>query len=207
MIPRLAPVAQETLTSVHPQAARSVFWELGDLDAGDPLLEKEAWLTTVLLTFGTCGFNLDAGSGLRGRARATVLFCPPADAAGCARMPSGPVTADALVLTSLFVDPDLTVGASHVLVDAALAELTARRTRVVEAFGYRDGVECSTLPGSLVGLVADPQAVGLLPAELLAATGFEVVAEHPVFPRFRLELPPPNGLLSAAEAEELLAPA
>ncbi len=177
-------------TLIHPQARKSVFWEI-NTTVSDPAFEKEAWLSSTLLRFGDCGFTISD--------KATIFFCAPVYAQGHAKLPTSPVSEDAAIITSLFSTPavDLILdepGLDAVLLDAAIMNLTARDFSAVEAFGYRDAAETTHLLGS------KPASIGLLPVEILEAAGFEVIHDHPATPRLRMELPPTFDLLTAMEA-------
>lgn len=159
-------------TTIHRLAAKSVFWEiLADVD--DPAFEKEAWLSATRLSFGDCGLTIGDD--------ATVFFCPPSLAEGAARLPSAPIAADAVFLSSLFTRPAR--GFEGVLLDAAIIELTGRDFPAVEAFGYRALRPAAELLGH------KPALIGLLPVETLESAGFQVVEDHPITPRLRLTLP------------------
>ncbi|MEJ6014088.1 hypothetical protein WG936_09580 [Corynebacterium sp. H127] len=179
---RIEPVS---LGNVHPACRRSAFWEAGSTVA-DAEMAKELWLSRTLMTYGTCGFSAISDSPV-----ATILFASPTLLPGAQELPSGPVSADATLLSSLFcgcLDSGNT-NLQTVLIDAALAHLLSRDVPAVEAFGWRSGTY---------------GPIGLIPEELLLASGFAVVKEHEEVPRYRLELPPADGLLAAAEVEELL---
>ncbi len=164
-------------TPIHRLAARSVFWEMGaDVDP----FEKEAWISTTLLSFGDCGFSIGED--------ATIFFCSPDLARGIAQLPTAPVAPDAAVITSLFSTPAARAFAP-LLLDAAVMNLTAREFSAVEAFGYRDYTRAEELLGH------KPARIGLLPVDALEGAGFRVVADHPTTPRLRLDLPPVFDLL------------
>lgn len=178
-------------TAINPLAARSIFWEL-KATVADPAFEKEAWLTAALYTFGDCGFTIGD--------EATVFFCSADLAPGAAKLPTSPVSADAAILSSLFVGSDRAGrGLEAVLIDAALVNLTARGFGAVESFGYRDAAAATALLGS------KPARIGLLDTETLTRAGFEVVQDHAITPRLRLELPPEFSLMTAAAVEDALA--
>lgn len=184
---QLEPVAVGT--RVHYHAARSVWWEV-DGEVADPVFEKEAWLTTALLRFGPCGFTCGD--------QATVYYCAPSLARGIGKLPTGPVAADAAVLTSLFVNPAREGrGLEAVLIDATLMDLTSRGISAVEAFGCRDGALVTELLG------VDPARIGMPGVEHLESAGFRVVEDHPATPRLRVDLPPEE-FLTANVQEELL---
>lgn len=203
---RLSPLTSQSVSRIHHQAGRSVFWELDPDSAtrvrrsGDASFEKEAWLTMVLLTFGTCGYSIGfPRSEVPRRARATVLYCGREDAAGIRQLPTAPVSEDAAVVTSLFIDPGFAgTGLEAVLMDAAIMDLLRRGADAVEAFGWRSDV------GEPLPFADKPQDIGLIDLNVLESAGFETIREHPVLPRLRLEMPPSRGLLSAEAVAKLL---
>lgn len=192
-------------TVIHPQARVATFWEFAAEDIPDPAFEKEAWFSATLLGFGDCGFTVGE--------EATVLFCGRDDAPGVAKMATGPLSPDAAIITSLFINPARAGrGLEAVLLDSAIMDLMERGADAVEAFGYYTGMH------ALDAATADPvsydmcrhfmgvrpELIGLMTVDVLQAAGFEVVADHPVTPRLRLELPPAHDLLTAAAAEQLV---
>lgn len=212
---RLRPLTDDNQRLLHRLAARSVFWELEPelacrvTEAGDAQFEKEVWISTTLLDYGTCGYSIVDGDGAAGLSvTATILFCPASLAPGARAMPTGPVSEDAEIITSLFVDPGFeAMGIEPVLLDAAIMELTRRGATAVEAFGL--AIDCTTedvaaLCEEHADIVARDREIGLISEMALRSAGFEVVEPHPVLPRLRLELPPAQGLLSAAAVEKLL---
>lgn len=174
---------------VYRPCLESVFFELDPpvrarLAPSDHRLEKEAWLLRTLMEFGCCGLSLVAEEP-----RATLLFCPPDIAPGATALPTAPVSPDALLLSSLHIDPVIEgVGLENVLIDAAILEaMKSPVNQALEAFGRRE----EDVPGA-----------GIMTVETLQASGFEVVREHEKFPRLRLELPPQHDLMAWA-AEEI----
>lgn len=117
-------------------------------------LEKEAWLNTVYLSWGPCGYSL------RRRASAThfdgqpetvgtLLFAPPRFCPTTFSMPSGPISPDAIALTSLHynaleVDDDML----RVLIVTALHRLALRGISAVEAFGCSGTTDSMSAPMS-----------------------------------------------------------
>ena len=214
MFATLIPLSPETMGRIHPQAGRSIFWELDAeaaslvQDSGDPAFEKEAWLTTTLFNYGCCGLSLERSTAAR--AVATVLWCSRDAAPGCAQLPTAPVSEDAEVLTSLFIDPGFAgVGLEAVLLDAAIMQLVDADVPAVEAFGWRQDFFSRAdvdelLEGPVGSVLRSASEIGLMSVAVLESAGFQVVADHPVLPRLRLELPPQQGLLSVAAVEELL---
>ena len=207
-LPRASVVAltSSTLSNLHPQTARSVFWELDPLSENyqgiDSQMDKSAWLLALVYEQKTAGFSI-----VDKRTHATLLMCPPSAAPGAVRLPTAPVSADAYCLTSLHIDAAFAgIGWEAVLLDAAVVDLTSRGLPAVEAFGVKADFT-HELTGICKTIVEHGEQIGLMPVEVLESAGFKIVADHPVIPRLRLELPPEQGLLSEAEIAELLAQA
>ncbi|QGU08705.1 hypothetical protein COCCU_14075 [Corynebacterium occultum] len=215
---RLYPINQQHLGLLHPRAARSVFWECDAATAtsvhasGDPLFEKSAWLATTTHEYGCCGYSIAAPSPLAPAALesvfGTVLYCGRDKAPGAEQLPSGPVSEDAEIITSLFIDAVRSgEGMEAVLIDAAIMELMAKDVSAVEAFGLReDYIEDPDQPmdTQLAELVAKAGDIGLINFSVLESAGFQVIREHPVIPRLRLEIPPPVDLLAKLGISENL---
>lgn len=116
----------------------------GDIDpilAEQIRLEKEAWLNTVFLSWGPCGYSLrkrspNSVAGEAARTVGTLLFAPPRFCPTTFSMPSGPISPDAIVLTSLHYNP-LEVDGDMLcaLIASTLHKLALRGVHAVEAFG------------------------------------------------------------------------
>lgn len=175
MARRLVNVTLDNLDDLPRRCRRCVFWELDPVsrqraeEAGDPSLEKEAWVSATLLDWGSCGKlvyvdNVPAGF---------VMYAPPAYVPRSVAFPTSPVSADAALLMTAYVLPEFTGGGlGRMLVQGAAKDLQRRGIRAIEAFG--DGKW--EKPGCVV------------PADHLLAVGFKTVRPHPRFPRLRLEL-------------------
>lgn len=162
-----------------PQACRRcVFWEVSphareEVEAyGQADFEKEAWVSSVLLEWGSCGRVVYVGGVPAGYA----LYAPPAAVPRAVAFPTAPVSADAILLTALKVMPDFAgVGLGRLIVQEVAKDLTRRGVRAVEAFG-------------------DSQAAGegssgcVIPADFLRSVGFKTVRHDQRWPRLRLEL-------------------
>lgn len=176
---------------------------------GAAAFEKEAWMLTILFEEGGCGFNigfLNADPIDAVPALATVYYCSAAAAPGTSKMPTGPVSKNAMVITSLFVEPVFaSTGMEALLIDAALMDMMDNNISAVEAFGLREEFSFEDLDSQLKPIVDKNLDIGLIPLQVLESAGFEIIVDHPILPRLRIELPPPFGLLSAAQAELLLA--
>lgn len=179
MTRRLGALTLDTLGDLPGSCRRCVAWELNQvaarqaLEAGDVELEKEAWLSGVLLEWGSCGriaYVDDVPAGF-------VSYAPPAFSPRAASFPTSPVAADAVLLMTGWVAPEHRGGGfARMLVQGAAKDLTRRGVRAIEAFGTADS--------------DDPRDghVCMLPADLLLAVGFKTVRPHRHTPRLRLDL-------------------
>ena len=228
---RIKPLRLDGFEQLPKHARRCVFWEVdpetlsGGAELRDPEFEKEAWLSMVMLEWGSCGQVALAAPTDAARADGDhedapclgyVLYAPPRVVPRAQRMPTGPVSPDAVLLTSMGAeaghgtDPaDL----SELLIASVVTELVRRGVRALEAFARTP--EAGELAGDGVraGVGAGPwpaiEALGdcsfetcMIDARFLQSVGFTVVAPHPYFPRLRLELD--RGLGWKAEVEAAL---
>ncbi|ODR09813.1 acetyltransferase [Mycolicibacillus koreensis] len=220
MSARITPLRLEAFDQLPKTARRCVFWEVdpGTLDAGerlaDPEFEKEAWLSMVMLEWGSCGqLALPPADALRQRCLGYVFYAPPRVVPRARRFPTGPVSADAVLLTSMAVEPGAqSTGMAARLVAGAVEDLVRRGVRALEAFGRTDAA-AADLAGPAGASVGDPQARFVLAgidecplqhciidAQVLQDAGFVVVAPHRYFPRLRLELDKGLGWKADVEA-------
>lgn len=226
MSARITPLRLEAFEQLPKHARRCVFWEVDPAIVGredhlaDPEFEKEAWLSMVMLEWGSCGqiASLPAGaksaekhSASEAQCQGYVLYAPPHAVPRAQRFPTAPVSADAVLLTSMGVEPGQAAdGLPNSLLAQVVAELVRRGVRALEAFGRT--AQASEL---LDPQTADPEllsvvdALGdcsfdqcMIEADFLQEVGFVVVAPHRYFPRLRLELN--KGLGWKAEVEEAL---
>ena len=176
---RLVDLDLRNLDELPHPCRQCVFWEL-DADAaqravvaGDPALDKEAWISAALLEWGACGTLAYVGSV----PAAYVLYAPPASVPRSRTFPTSPVSADAVLLMTAHVLPPYTgQGLGRSLVQAATWDLLGRGVKALEAFGTAAGA------GDLGG------ASCVLPADFLTSVGFTVVRPHHRYPRLRLDL-------------------
>ncbi len=220
MSARISPLRLEAFEQLPKHARRCVFWEVdpdtvsGDDHLTDPEFEKEAWLSMVMLEWGSCGqVATTAAPGQSVDDAPCVgyaLYAPPNAVPRAQRLPTGPVSADAVLLTSMGTEPGHeSDGLPHTLIAQVVAELMRRGVRALEAFG-RTAETAELLDGS-VG-PEDEAAVAalgecsfdqcMIDADFLQDVGFVVVAPHRHFPRLRLELD--KGLGWKAEVEAAL---
>ncbi|GAA3001417.1 GNAT family N-acetyltransferase [Streptosporangium longisporum] len=173
---RLANVTLDNLDDLPRRCRRCVFWELDPVNAeravkaGDPGLEKEAWISSTLLEWGSCGKIVYVD----GVAAGFVLYAPPHYVPRAVAFPTSPVSADAVLLMTAHIIPEFSGGGlGRMLVQGVAKDLTRRGVRAIEAFGDLKWEQ----PGAC-----------LMPADYLLSVGFKTVRPHLRFPRLRLEL-------------------
>ena len=219
---RITPLRLEAFEQLPKHARRCVFWEVDPQCLGrddrlaDPEFEKEAWLSMVMLEWGSCGQV--AVPERPGRAEADdteapcigyALYAPPGAVPRAQCFPTAPVSPDAVLLTTMSVEPGHD-GLPRQLVAQVVADLVRRGVRALEAFGRtHEAAELAdprTAPPDVHAVV---EALGdcsfdqcMIDADFLADVGFVVVARHRYFPRLRLELN--GGLGWKAEVEAAL---
>ena len=173
----MAPITLDNLDDLPKRCRRCVFWELsahlgraGRASSAPPELEKEAWVSEVLLEWGSCGRVVH----MDGVPAGYVMYAPPSAVPRAAEMPTGPVSADAVLLTTMQVMPEFSgEGIGRMLAQAVVKDLTRRGVKAIEVFGeQRPGTE----PGCMI------------PADFLRSVGFKTVRPHPRWPRLRMEL-------------------
>lgn len=172
---RLVPLTLDNLSDFPRRCRSCVFWELDPVSgqaavkAGRPELEKESWISAVLLEWGSCGrvvYVDDAAVGF-------VLYAPPAYVPRATAFPTSPISPDAVqLMTALIVPGFQGQGLGRVMVQTVAKDLLRRGFKAIEAFGDARWKE--------------PACV--LPADHLLAVGFKTVRPHPAYPRLRLEL-------------------
>ena len=223
---RITPLRLEAFEQLPKHARRCVFWEvdpatLGNQDhLADPEFEKEAWLSMVMLEWGSCGQVATAVPDERSHSEPPclgyILYAPPGAVPRAQRFPTGPVSADAVLLTSMGVEfgqagDDL----PRSLIARVIDELVRRGVRALEAFGRtKEAVELQDPRAVDPDVRPVLEALGdcsvdhcIIDADFLKDVGFVVVAPHPYFPRLRLELDKGLGWKAEVEAalERLLA--
>ncbi|GAA2821950.1 GNAT family N-acetyltransferase [Saccharopolyspora taberi] len=172
---RVVGVTLDNLDHLPQRCRRCVYWELAPHvreqaeEFGETDLEKEAWVSSVLLEWGSCGRIIYVDNVPAGYA----MYAPPAAVPRAASFPTAPVSADAVLLTALRISPEFEQGGlGRVLVQNVAKDLTKRGVKAVEAF--------ADLQETAQGCV--------IPAGFLQRVGFKTVRAHPKWPRMRLEL-------------------
>jgi hypothetical protein len=236
---RITPLRLEAFEQLPKHARRCVYWEVdpstlrADDHLSDPEFEKEAWLSMVMLEWGSCGqiavhCRDGAASPASGRypeaddgdpstvhgagdepCLGYAFYAPPTAVPRARRFPTGPVSADAVLLTSLGVESGH--GAEDLprsLIAAVVGDLVRRGARALEAFGHTAEVT-ELLDPRLMSPELRPvvEVLGdcsvdqcVLDADLLQDAGFVVVSQHRYFPRLRLELEQGLGWKADVEA-------
>jgi GNAT superfamily N-acetyltransferase len=169
-------VTLDNLDHLPRRCRGCVFWELAphvkdQAEAfGQTELEKEAWVSSVLLEWGSCGRIVYADGIPAGYA----LYAPPAAVPRATAFPTAPVSPDAVLLTALRVMPEFAAGGiGRMLVQSVAKDLTRRGVKAIEVFG---------------NAAAGPETTCVIPADFLLQVGFKTVRPHPRWPRLRLEL-------------------
>jgi len=147
MARRLEPLTLANLDELPVPCRNCVFWELDPVAAkqadrtGDTGLEKEAWLSQLLLDWGTAGVVLYVDDEPAGYA----VYAPAAYLPRIQAFPTAPVSPDAVVLATGRILPRyLGLGLGKILVQAVAKDVIKRGFRAVEAFGDSrwDGPSC-----------------------------------------------------------------
>ncbi len=222
MTARITPLRLEGFEQLPKHARRCVFWEVDPATLGnddrlaDPEFEKEAWLSMVMLEWGSCGQVATMAPTpdcvpTEPPCLGYVLYAPPGAVPRAHRFPTAPVSADAVLLTSMGIEPSpISDDLPYSLVTRVVEELMRRGVRALEAFGRTDATvelaERTTVDADLrpvldsLGDCSVERCV--IAADFLQNVGFAVVAPHRFFPRLRLELD--KGLGWKAEVEAAL---
>ncbi|KAA9166697.1 GNAT family N-acetyltransferase [Amycolatopsis acidicola] len=179
---RVVGVTLDNLEHLPKNCRRCVYWELPPHlkaqaeEFGSTEVEKEAWVSSVLLEWGSCGRLIYSDTLPVG----FVLYAPPNAVPRAQAFPTSPPSADAVLLTGFNVLPEFRGGGlGRMLIQAVAKDLTKRGVRAIEAFGDANPSE------------VENDAMGhtcVVPADFLTAVGFKTVRPHHKWPRLRLEL-------------------
>ena len=174
---RVIGVTLDNLEDLPKHSRTCVYWELAPHlreqaeEFGTTDLEKEAWVSSVLLEWGSCGRIVYSDKLPVG----FVLYAPPTAVPRASAFPTSPPSPDAVLLTGFHVLPEFRGGGlGRMLVQAVAKDLTRRGVKAIEAFGDAKPDE-------------DEQTC-VVPADFLLRVGFKTVRQHPRWPRLRLEL-------------------
>jgi GNAT superfamily N-acetyltransferase len=187
---RIVNITLDNLGDLPPKCRKCVFWELGPIgrvrtvapaaidpaardsaakDIGDPELEKESWVSSVLLEWGSCG----KVAYVDGVPAGYMMYAPPQYVPRSIAYPTSPVSGDAVLFMTAHLLSEFTgAGIGRMLVQAMAKDLTRRGVKAIEAFGDRrwESPAC------------------MLPVDYLLAVGFKTIRPHHHYPRLRMEL-------------------
>lgn len=176
---RVHDLALAALADLPTPCRSCVFWESphgrrgGEAEAGAGTVAKDAWWQATQLEWGTPGKAVYVDDALA----AFAVFAPSSHFPR-ARLLGPAFSDDALLLATLWVDPDCRDnGLARVLVASVLREAHRHGARALEAYGDR---------GRQADAARTPSCV--LPEAFLLAAGFSVHHEHHAFPLLRLDL-------------------
>jgi GNAT superfamily N-acetyltransferase len=150
------------------------FWEFDPVRReqirGHEAEEKAAWLSSMLRDWGSVGRVVRVDDEVVGH----LLWAPAVHLPGGAGFATAPVSPDAVLLATGYVDPrHRGQGLARVLVQSMAKDLIRHGgIGAVEAFG-------STRP---------KEEECVLPADFLLAVGFRTHRSHPAYPRMRMDL-------------------
>jgi GNAT superfamily N-acetyltransferase len=181
---KIVPLTLDRLADLAPPCRACLFWEMDPvrrsrLTGDQAIAAKEAWISEVLRDWGSCGRIALVDD----RPVGYLIYAPAAQVPGAECFPTAPISPDAVLLTTVWVDPEYAGGGlGRMLVQAMTRDLVRRGgIKAVEAFG--DVGPESALPWG--HSVASRCAA---PAEFLARVGFKTHRPHPTAPRLRMEL-------------------
>lgn len=162
------------LAELPGPCASCLFWEFDPVrrarvPRAERAEEKEAWVSRVLREWGSCGRVVLVDGAPKGLA----IYAPAVYFPGASVFATAPASPDAVLLTTVYVDPEARGGGlGRMLVQGMAKDLISRTTvRAVEAFGQSRG-----RPGCVI------------PTDFLGSVGFKTQRAHPVTPRMRMEL-------------------
>ena len=175
------PLTLDLLDRLDAPCRSCVFWERdavsrSRLNRAQAAVEKEAWVSEVLREWGSCGRVLM----IDGEPSGYIVYAPAAYVPGAAVFPTAPISPDAVLLTTAWVDASYDgVGLGRLLVQGMVRDLVTRAdgVKAVEAFARVDHVGWSR-----------GRSTCALPADFLARVGFKTHRPHPSTPRMRMEL-------------------
>ncbi|MBB6627952.1 GNAT family N-acetyltransferase [Nocardioides sp. KIGAM211] len=169
---RIVRLTLDHLDALATPCRSCLFWELDPVRRArvdDACGEKDAWVSEVLREWGSCG----RVALVDDRPVGFVVYAPQAFVPGASGFPTSPVSPDAVLVTTAYVDPaHARGGLGRMLVQGMARDLIERGgIRAVEAFGdIRGAGRCA------------------LPVDFLGSVGFKTQRAHATTPRMRMEL-------------------
>ncbi len=173
---RTVRLTLDNLATLPGPCRTCLFWEMDPVRRArvgvhEAYAEKEAWVSTVLRDWGSCGQLAMVDDEPVGY----VIYAPSVYVPGSANLPTAPISADALQMTTAYVDPAMKGGGiGRLLIQGMARDLIKRgEIRAVEAFGETRGGR---------------QGHCVVPADFLSSVGFKTQRPHLTNPRMRMEL-------------------
>lgn len=169
----------DLLDELDAPCRNCLFWEVDPvrrrgIDPADAAAEKEAWISEVMREWGSCGRVVLVDDHPAGYA----IYAPEAFVPGSASFPTAPISPDAVLLTTVHVDPAHTGGGLGRMLIQGMARDLITRGGIAAIEAYGDVGPASRLHGARCAA----------PAEFLAHVGFKTHRPHPTAPRYRMEL-------------------
>ena len=168
---KIVRLTLDHLEAVPTPCRSCLFWELDPVrraQVDDPAAEKQAWISEVMREWGSCG----RVALVDGRPVGYLVYAPESFVPGAASFPTAPISPDAVLLTTAYVDPALAHGGlGRMLVQGMARDLTERGIKAVEAFGSTRGSGCCVVP-----------------VDFLSGVGFKTQRAHSTHPRMRMDL-------------------
>ena len=173
---RITRLTLDNLADLPAPCDTCAFWELDPVAReraeadGGAACAKEAWVSRVLLEWGSCG----RVAYVDGEPAGYAIYAPPSFVPGAGAFPTAPVSDDAVLLTAVRVREEHAGGGlGRDLVRAVVKDVVNRGgIRAIEAFGTRRvvGERC------------------VVPADFLLRVGFKTQRAHPRNPRMRMDM-------------------
>ena len=152
-------VTPSTMHLVEPGASVEMFWEtenrndIEQMTRDDLVFNKQIWMQNTHLTWGICGYTafVDNGDATANPVpAATVFFAPASYLPGTGKMPTAPVSPDAIVLSTVHVsDAYMGLYLEHQLIDTVITEATRRGVKAIEAFARAEEFDDSIVQRAL----------------------------------------------------------
>ena len=164
-----------------------VFWQLDPVRrqrVEDPADEVDAWVSTMLRDWGSCGRVVLVDGVPQGFA----LYAPEAFLPGAGAFATAPVSADAVLLTHVYVAPGARRGGlGRMLVQGMAKDLMERGgIKAVEAFGDTRGDAGWNDKGPPRDHARGSRCVASV--DFLSSVGFKTHRPHARNPRMRMDL-------------------
>ena len=170
---KIVRLTLDHLATFETPCRSCLFWELDPVRrerVADPRAEKDAWVSEVLREWGSCGRVALVDDEPVGY----LVYAPEAFVPGAASFPTAPVSPDAVLMTTAYVDPAWQGGGlGRMLVQGMARDLIKRGdVGAVEAFGDSRGRAGRCM----------------VPVDFLSGVGFKTHRPHPTSPRMRMDL-------------------